>query len=84
MIRVTCDQTGEDLTGKRHLSITRQSLRIQEGGGAWKSASPITERGGVLYFKNWDALAEWGKEHEKMVEQDEWNETPSRDFRVAY
>lgn len=83
MIRISCDQTGEDLTGKRHISITRQSLRTQDGTGLWKPVSPVS-KSGVLYFKDWEALAEWGREHENREEDSEWNAAPSRDARVVY
>lgn len=83
MIKITCDQTGEDLTGKRHLSVTRNSFRIQEGTGPWKNVSPWSEKG-VLYFKDWDALAAWGKEQEQFAEAEDWESQPAREPRLSY
>lgn len=83
MIKISCDQTGEDLTGKRHLSVTRNSFRIQEGNGPWKNVSPWNEKG-VLYFKDWDALAAWGKENEAQAESMEWESQPAREPRLSY
>lgn len=82
MIKVTCDQTGEDLTGKIHLTVTRQSFRQQDGLGAWRPITPRTDRGGILCFKDWDALAAWGKEQEQYV-TDEWYTAPAREPRVV-
>lgn len=83
MIKITCDQTGEDLTGKRHISVTRNSLRQQSGNGEWRNVAPWSNTG-VLYFKDWETLAEWGREQEKSIEGTEWYAQPSRSPRVAY
>lgn len=83
MIKLTCDQTGEDLTNKPHITITRGSLRKQNGDGQWKPYAHYADNG-ILTFKDWDAVCKWGKEQEKKIDEDEWNMPPVRNVKLSY
>lgn len=79
MIKINCDQTREDLTGKPHISVTRNALRFQDGKGGWKPVSPWAPTG-VLYFKDGEALGAWIESQKEEVEEDEWYTSPAKGY----